>query len=70
MRTVVRFPIVSAVVLGLALPLGGCNSDSNEASMAGTKGVAAPNAPKSQADFYNQQKAQAQQAKGKPQQAR
>jgi hypothetical protein len=69
MRFVLRFPIVSAVVLGIILPLGGC-SDSNEASMAGTKGVAPANAPKSEADFYKQQKAQAQQAKGKPQQAR
>jgi hypothetical protein len=64
MRSVSRFPIVSAVVLGFLLPLGGCN-DSNEASMAGTKGVAAPDAPKNQAEYYKQQKALAQPAKGK-----
>jgi hypothetical protein len=65
MRSVSRFPIVSAVVLGFILPLvGGCN-DSNEASMAGTKGVAAPDAPKNQAEYYKQQKALAQPAKGK-----
>jgi hypothetical protein len=64
MRAILRFPIVAAVVLGLVLPLGGCNSDSNEASMAGTKGVAAPNAPKSQAEFYKQQKALEKPAKG------
>jgi hypothetical protein len=64
MRFVCRFVVVPAFVLGLVLPLGGCG-DSNEASMAGTKGTAAPNAPKTQAEFYNQQKALEKPAKGK-----
>jgi hypothetical protein len=67
MRWIVRALIVPAVGLGIALPLAGCNSTTNEESVAGTKGAVDSNPPKSQADYYNQQKARdAEKAKTNP----
>jgi hypothetical protein len=64
MRSILRALIVPAVGIGIALPMAGCGNP-NENSMAGTKGTAAPNAPKTQAEFYNQQKSVAPPAKTK-----
>ena len=55
MRLMKRFVMFSAVMLSFTLPMAGCGNE-NEKSMAGTKGTAAPDAPKSQAEFFNQQK--------------
>jgi len=41
----------------------GCGSDSNEEGVANTKGVAPPNAPNSQEEFYKQQLEQRKSAK-------
>ena len=64
MRSLPRFAIIPAVALGFALPMAGCSNE-NDASMAGTKGTAAPDAPKTQADFYKQQQAQIKSLPGK-----
>jgi hypothetical protein len=64
MRSIVRALVLSAVGLGLTLSLAGCGNQ-NEGSMAETKGTAAPNAPKTQAEFFKQQQALAEQAKAK-----
>jgi hypothetical protein len=62
MRSIVRALVLPAVGLGLTLSLTGCGNQ-NEASMGDTKGVAAPDAPKTQAEFFKQQQALAEQAK-------
>jgi hypothetical protein len=62
MRSTVRAFVLSAVGLGFTLSLTGCGNQ-NESSMAETKGTAAPDAPKTQADFYKQQQALGEQAK-------
>ena len=53
MRAVLCSLIIPPVALVFALLLTGCNAG-NESNMAETKGVAAPNAPKTQAEFYKQ----------------
>jgi hypothetical protein len=55
MKNVARILVSVGVGLCLALLFAGCNTDPNSDSMAGTKGVAAANAPKTQADYYKQQ---------------
>ncbi len=54
MRSVLRTLVLSVAGISLVLAMAGCGGD-NESSMAATKGVAPPNAPKTQADFYKQQ---------------
>jgi hypothetical protein len=54
---------LAPVGLGLAL-LSGCSGD-NESNMAETKGVAAANAPKTQAEYYKQQQEIEKAAQGK-----
>ena len=62
MRRIARGLILASVAFVLAFPLAGCQSSTNEESMAGTKGTAPPDAPKSQKEFYEQQKAAAEAA--------
>ena len=59
MRRIARILLLTSVAFVLALPMAGCNSSTNEESMAGTKGTAGPNPPASQKEFYEQQKAEA-----------
>jgi hypothetical protein len=55
MRKTLRFLLPTAAGTCLCLLLSGCSGSPNEESMAGTKGVAAANAPKTQAEFFKQQ---------------
>jgi len=55
MRSTVRALLPCVVGVCLVAAQGGCG-ENNEASMAGTKGVAPENAPKSQSDYFKQQK--------------
>lgn len=50
-----RLWITAAVGLVFVLAGSGCGGNANEADVAGTKGVALPDAPKSQAEFFTQQ---------------
>lgn len=59
-----RFLIAVAAGLVPVLMAPGCSSNSNEASMAGTKGVASSNAAKSQEEYFKQQTAQQQKKPG------
>ena len=54
MRSIVRVLFLSIVAFLFVIALGGCGG-SNEESMAGTKGAASDNAPKTQAEFFEQQ---------------
>jgi len=63
MKDVLRLLVPAAGGLCLCLLLSGCSGSPNEEGMAGTKGVAPANAPKSQAEFYKQQQEAAAQAK-------
>ena len=55
MRRIARGLILASVAFVLAFPLAGCQSSTNE-------GTAPPDAPKSQKEFYEQQKAAAEAA--------
>ncbi len=54
MRSIVRALLPGVVGFYFVVAQGGCGVN-NEESMAGTKGVAPANAPKSQAEFFKQQ---------------
>lgn len=53
------FRRVSGLTIALALvfSLPGCGAGPNDGGVSDTKGTAAPDAPKSQAEFYKQQQA-------------
>ncbi len=51
--------MASVIASFLAGALAGCGAGPNESDMADTKGTVAPDAPKSQSDYYHQQQAKA-----------
>lgn len=57
MKFILRGLVAAMVVPCLAGALAGCGAGPNEGDVASTKGVAASNAPQSQADYYKQQQA-------------
>ena len=54
MARAIRFFVTTAVGLVLVMPHSGCSSNVNDAGVAGTKGEAPADAPKSQEEFFSE----------------